>query len=94
MNQNPLYGYTLAILPQVEKDLLKIDKKSAAKIKQKVQQLVGEVPASDIKKMKGLYKFPTYRMRCGDFRVIYQVHKKEITVLVVEVGHRREVYRR
>ena len=34
-----------------------------------------------------------YRMRGGDYRVIYQVQDERLLVLVVKVGHRREVYR-
>jgi mRNA interferase RelE/StbE len=35
-----------------------------------------------------------YRIRVGDYRVIYQVKDTELVVLVLSIGHRREVYRR
>ena len=35
----------------------------------------------------------TYRIRVGDYRILYELHDKILVVLVVEVGHRREVYR-
>ncbi|MFH0902365.1 MAG: type II toxin-antitoxin system RelE/ParE family toxin, partial [Pseudomonadota bacterium] len=34
-----------------------------------------------------------YRIRSGDYRVIYTIEDKVLVVLVVKVGHRREVYR-
>jgi mRNA interferase RelE/StbE len=34
-----------------------------------------------------------YRVRSGDYRVIYQVQDERLLILVVKVGHRREVYR-
>ena len=34
-----------------------------------------------------------YRVRAGDYRVIYEVHDKALIVLIVKVSHRREVYR-
>jgi len=34
-----------------------------------------------------------YRVRVGDYRIIYEVRDGELVVLVVRVGHRREVYR-
>ncbi|WP_217994858.1 type II toxin-antitoxin system RelE family toxin [Methylogaea oryzae] len=34
-----------------------------------------------------------YRLRSGDYRVIYRIENAELLVLVVKVGHRREVYR-
>jgi mRNA interferase RelE/StbE len=34
-----------------------------------------------------------YRVRVGDYRIIYQIQDKVLVVLVVKIGHRREVYR-
>jgi mRNA interferase RelE/StbE len=41
--------------------------------------------------MAGLEK--TWRMRVGDYRVIYEIHDARLVVLVIRVGHRREIYR-
>jgi len=35
----------------------------------------------------------TYRLRVGDYRILYRVHDDALVILVVRVGHRREVYR-
>ena len=35
-----------------------------------------------------------WRLRVGDYRILYRIEHTELTVLVVEVGHRRDVYRR
>ena len=35
-----------------------------------------------------------YRIRIGDYRIVYEVHVTEVVVYVVGVAHRREVYRR
>jgi mRNA interferase RelE/StbE len=34
-----------------------------------------------------------WRVRTGDYRVVYEIHDEELLILVVTVGHRREVYR-
>jgi mRNA interferase RelE/StbE len=34
-----------------------------------------------------------YRLRVGDYRVIYEVHDDQVVVLVLAIGHRREIYR-
>ncbi|MBF0462541.1 MAG: type II toxin-antitoxin system RelE/ParE family toxin [Magnetococcales bacterium] len=34
-----------------------------------------------------------YRVRAGDYRIVYQVKDQRLLVLVLEIGHRREVYR-
>ena len=43
------------------------------------------------KKLQGTGDF--YRIRIGDYRVIYQVEDEHLVVLVVNVGHRRDIYR-
>ncbi len=45
----------------------------------------------DCKKMKGVRDL--FRLRVGDYRVIYAVQDELLLILVVEVGHRREIYR-
>lgn len=35
-----------------------------------------------------------WRVRTGDFRIVYEIHDRQILVLVIKVGHRREVYDR
>ena len=44
-----------------------------------------------MKKLKGMTDY--YRIRVGDYRVIYTIEDKILLVIVVEVGHRGEVYR-
>jgi mRNA interferase RelE/StbE len=48
-------------------------------------------PDADIKKLAGHADW--YRLRVGDYRVIYQVTDEQLIILVVGVGHRREAYR-
>lgn len=45
----------------------------------------------DIKKMKGMDSL--YRVRSGDYRILYEVHKSVLRIVVIRVGHRREIYR-
>lgn len=35
-----------------------------------------------------------YRVRVGDYRILYEVHNRPLLILIMNVGHRREVYRR
>jgi len=36
---------------------------------------------------------PAWRIRAGTYRVIYEIHDEQLLILVVAVGHRKEVYR-
>lgn len=44
-----------------------------------------------VKKLQGEEKI--YRVRVGDYRIIYEVQSAVLVVLVLKIGHRREVYR-
>jgi mRNA interferase RelE/StbE len=48
-------------------------------------------PDADVKKLAGYED--RYRLRVGDYRVIYEVMDGQLVILVVGVGHRREIYR-
>jgi mRNA interferase RelE/StbE len=48
-------------------------------------------PDANVKKLAGYED--RYRLRVGDYRVIYDVTDKQLVILVVGVGHRREIYR-
>jgi mRNA interferase RelE/StbE len=34
-----------------------------------------------------------YRIRCGDYRIVYTIRDNQLLVLIIEIGHRRDVYR-
>lgn len=57
----------------------------------RIQALAAEPTPVGSKKIKGSQS--SYRLRQGNCRVVYAVHKHEICVVIVKVGHRREAYR-
>lgn len=84
--------YEVEISESAEKSLEKIPKKDRYKIIEKIDALEQDpTPAGSIK-LKG-YKEVLYRIRSGDYRVVYSIKQEVLTILVVEVGHRREIYR-
>jgi mRNA interferase RelE/StbE len=90
---NNVKGYKIVYKEVARKDLAKIDPKIVRAIEEEFDKLILGVSNLDIKKMEG-QKIPTYRLRHGDYRVIYQVHKAEIIVLVVMADHRKAIYKR
>ena len=91
--QNNLKGYKLVLKESAQKDLGQIDPLIAHAIEKKLQALVLGATNLDIKKMADC-AVPTYRLRHGDYRAIYEVYKNEIIVLVVRIGHRQSIYKR
>lgn len=58
-------------------------------------KLLAQNPFSEllkVKKLKGADNL--YRIRLGDYRVVYEIRNNELIVLVIKIGNRREVYKR
>lgn len=84
--------YEVEIASTAERSLKKIPKEDRIKIVEKIDALSEDpMPAGSIK-LQG-HKPSFYRIRSGDYRVIYTIKNDLLIVLVVEIGHRREVYR-
>jgi mRNA interferase RelE/StbE len=82
-------AWTVSLLPQAARQLAKLDHSVAKRIGAALTAL-GENPRPPgSKKLVGV---EAWRVRMGDWRVIYQVHDARLVVLVVRIGHRREVY--
>ncbi len=83
-------SYEIILLKSVQKALDRLPDEVVRRILQRLSELETNPRPPDGKKLKGR---PAWRVRVGDYRVIYEVHDGELLVFVVTVGHRREVYR-
>jgi mRNA interferase RelE/StbE len=91
IEKNNFKNYILTFKTSARKELDNLDKFTAQKIDKKLQDLITGLSNVDIKKMQGYIN--TYRMRCGDYRIIFEANKLIITILVVKIAHRKDVYR-
>ena len=85
--------YTLKFLGRALQDLKKINLPFQTIIKEKLL-ILAENPAilkNNIKKLTGT-KEDYYRLRIGSYRVIYEKRDKELIILIIRIGHRREIY--
>ena len=55
-------------------------------------QLTHDPRPDGVKKLTGLQSI--YRIRVGDYRIVYEVVDREVRVIVIAIGHRREIYRK
>ena len=74
----------------VAKDLRQIPKKDVARILKRIEALRAEPRPPGVEKLSGQEK---YRIRQGVYRILYEIKNKELIVVVVKIGHRRDVYR-
>ena len=83
-------AYKIFVKRSVEKDLAAIPKDDLQRILRKIESL-GENPRPQgCEKLSGQEK---YRVRQSRYRIVYSIQDNELTVWIVKVGHRREVYR-
>ena len=83
--------YKIVFRKSVAKDLRRIPNQDVRRILATVDSLSEEPRPSGIEKLSGQEK---YRARQGNYRIIYEIKDDEVVVVVVKVGHRRDVYRR
>jgi len=84
--------YTVEILRRAERFLRSIkDARLYRRLRETIDSLANDPHPPGSKKLLGSPDL--YRVRTGDYRIIYQVDRGKLTVLVIEIGHRREVYR-
>ncbi len=75
-----------------EKELRRIDRKQIPRVVEKVEMLRKNPFPSDCYKIEGAKS--VYRLRVGDYRVVYEVRVKEHLVIIYRVRHRKDAYRK
>lgn len=83
--------YKIEIKKSAGKELEKIAKKDRDRIIAKIRKLGGEPRPIEGKKLSGEEK---YRIRQGNYRILYEIFDEKVTVVVVKVADRKEVYRK
>jgi len=84
--------YFVEFRPAVLKSMKQLPLKDLRRIKKKIDELAENLPNPSTTKMKG--NNPFYKVRSGDYRIIYEIHDDRLVILVVKVGHRKDVYKR
>ncbi len=82
--------YSIYLKDSVRKDLDSIQKNDLQRIMERIGALAENPRPVGCEKLSGQEK---YRIRQGNYRIIYSIQDTQLTVWVVKVGHRREVYR-
>ena len=92
MKWSTVLTWKIEFTASAEKELAKLDKSGAKRIIKFLRERVSGEPRSSGKVLKGEYS-GLWRYRVGDYRLICEICDDKISVLVVRVGHRKEVYR-
>jgi mRNA interferase RelE/StbE len=84
--------YKITYTTQAARSLLKMPRNTANLIREKVAQIAID-PFASVPNTKKLQGRPGYRLRVGDWRVIYEINKDQIVIIVMKIAPRGEVYR-
>ena len=82
--------FAVSILRSAQKNLNTLTAPEQERVIAAVRKLAVDPRPAGVKKLTGR---EAWRIRVGDYRVIYEINDNELTVLVIDVGHRREIYR-
>ena len=86
-------SYNVAIRPAAGKDIERIDQRTLRqRIIDRITKLANNPRPPGCEKLSGTTN--TYRIRQGDYRIIYDIEDTRVLVVVVKVAHRKDVYRR
>ena len=80
-------NFTIFLHPKANSFLEKLDKSLQNNIKKKISEL-----KTDPRKAKHLKYSEFWRLRVGDYRVIYEINENEHKIIVLFIGHRKSVY--
>jgi mRNA interferase RelE/StbE len=83
--------YRIEVKRSAAKAIKKIPKPDRRRISEKIDSLSEDLPNPETTKMKG--DNPFHRIRVGDYRIVYEIQNEILVILIVKVGHRKDIYR-
>ncbi|MGO9273243.1 MAG: type II toxin-antitoxin system RelE family toxin [Terriglobia bacterium] len=82
---------TVTILPAALRNLATLPKSDQKRVIERIDGLATDPRPSGAKALQGQHGL--YRLRSGNYRIIYRIEDDRLLVLVIKIGHRRDVYR-
>jgi mRNA interferase RelE/StbE len=83
--------YQISVTTSAARQLRKLDPQARRRVQAAIELLANEPRPPAAKQLVG--GGGEWRVRTGDYRIVYEINDGELLVLVVAVGHRRDIYR-
>ena len=83
-------SYRLLIKPSAVKELEGVPRKDRRRLATRIRELAEQPRPAGAEKLSG---HDLYRVRQGNYRILYEIIDRDLIVTVIKIGHRREVYR-
>ncbi len=84
--------YIIEFARSAQKDLQKLPHEQRQRIARRVDRLAENPRPPDVTKLSGFED--VYRIRVGDYRVVYEIQDQRLLIFVIRIGHRGDVYRK
>ena len=82
--------HSVEFAPLARRQMNKLPREIQMRIIERVEELASNPRPAGVKKL--VSEDSLYRVQVGEYRAVYQIRDRELVVLIVKVGHRREVY--
>jgi mRNA interferase RelE/StbE len=83
--------YSVVVLPSAERDLTRLPTREWKRVRDRIDNLASRPRGVGSRKLHGMQD--GYRLRCGDYRVLYRIDDAAHEVFVYAIGNRKDVYR-
>jgi mRNA interferase RelE/StbE len=83
--------YAVLLLPAAKKSLAQLPKADQKRADEHIRQLADNPRPTGCIKLSGYQNL--WRIRVGNYRIIYDIQDQQLTVLIITIAHRRDVYR-
>lgn len=83
-------NYRIEFAPPAERTFKKLARDLQERLGKAIDKLASNPLPNGVKKLSG--EVNLFRVRVGDYRIIYQMKSSELIILVVRVGHRKDIY--
>ncbi len=84
-------SYSVLLAPQAERQLRSFPSVIQKRLVKRLKALKNDPRPPGVKKLAG--KDDLYRIREGDYRIIYMIRNTDLVILILKIGDRKEVYR-
>lgn len=84
-------SYKIHIVPRAQRQIKELPDKIRKRVINRIDGLKQNPRPRSAQKLKG--KHDLYRLRVGDYRIIYGIREDQLLVIVISTGHRREIYK-
>lgn len=82
--------YRIEVKKSAAKELKRIPKPDQKRISIAIDNLAENLPDPDTTKMKG--NDPFHKIRAGNYRIIYEIQNDILLILIIKIGHRKDIY--